>query len=67
VKVYDTLRFLFDDGANFEGHHYAFHVWGAEFDAIFRRVSGSGSRLLTDPRAVRFAAGTVRVHPRQAQ
>ena len=38
VKVNDTLSFLFDDGANFERHHYAFHVSDAKFDAIFRRV-----------------------------
>lgn len=42
VKVNDTLTFLFDDDANFESHHYAFHVSDAEFDAIFERVRKAG-------------------------
>jgi catechol 2,3-dioxygenase-like lactoylglutathione lyase family enzyme len=42
VKVNDTLTFLFDDDANFESHHYAFHVPDADFDAIFRRVQEAG-------------------------
>jgi catechol 2,3-dioxygenase-like lactoylglutathione lyase family enzyme len=42
VKVNDTLTFLFDDGTNFESHHYAFHVSDAEFDAIFSRVQEAG-------------------------
>jgi catechol 2,3-dioxygenase-like lactoylglutathione lyase family enzyme len=39
VKVNDALTFLFsDETADFESHHYAFHVSDAEFDAIFQRV-----------------------------
>lgn len=42
VKINETLTFLFDDDSNFESHHYAFHVSGADFDAIFRRVQDAG-------------------------
>ena len=42
VKVNDGLTFLFDDDADFESHHYAFHVSDAEFDAIFDRVKEAG-------------------------
>lgn len=38
VRVNDTLTLLFDDGGEFESHHYAFHVSSAEFDAIFGRI-----------------------------
>jgi len=38
VNINETLTFLFDDDSDFESHHYAFHVSGADFDAIFRRV-----------------------------
>jgi catechol 2,3-dioxygenase-like lactoylglutathione lyase family enzyme len=42
VKINDTLTFLFDDDADFESHHYAFHVSDAEFESIFRRVKEAG-------------------------
>jgi hypothetical protein len=42
VKVNDTLTFLFDDGADFESHHFAFHVSDPEFDAVFHRVQEAG-------------------------
>src|ERR1700745_3280117 len=38
VRINDTLTLLFDDGEDFESHHYAFHVSDAEFDAIFGRI-----------------------------
>jgi catechol 2,3-dioxygenase-like lactoylglutathione lyase family enzyme len=38
VRINDTLTLLFDDGEEFESHHYAFHVSDAEFDAIFGRI-----------------------------
>ena len=43
VRVNSGLTFLFDDHQKgFEGHHYAFHVSDAEFDAIFGRVKAAG-------------------------
>ena len=53
VRVNDTLTFDFADqlepwgGPGFDpamgrGHHYAFHVSDAEFDAIFERVKARG-------------------------
>jgi catechol 2,3-dioxygenase-like lactoylglutathione lyase family enzyme len=38
VRINDTITLLFDDGEEFESHHYAFHVSDAEFDAIFGRI-----------------------------
>jgi hypothetical protein len=38
VRVNETLTLLFDEDASFDGHHYAFHVNDAEFDAIFERI-----------------------------
>jgi catechol 2,3-dioxygenase-like lactoylglutathione lyase family enzyme len=38
VRVNDTLTLDFDTDADFDRHHYAFSVSGAEFDAIFARV-----------------------------
>jgi catechol 2,3-dioxygenase-like lactoylglutathione lyase family enzyme len=40
VRVNETLTLLFDDDvdAAFEGHHYAFYVDDAEFDAVLQRV-----------------------------
>ena len=38
VKVNNTLTLLFDEEANPESHHYAFHVNNKEFDAILARV-----------------------------
>jgi hypothetical protein len=39
VRVNEMLTLLFDQETSFDSHHYAFHVSGAEFDAI-----SSGSR-----------------------
>jgi catechol 2,3-dioxygenase-like lactoylglutathione lyase family enzyme len=41
VRVNKTLTLLFGDDSKFESHHYAFHVSGREFDAIFKRVKKS--------------------------
>jgi catechol 2,3-dioxygenase-like lactoylglutathione lyase family enzyme len=38
IRVNKTLTLLFDDDANFESHHYAFHVTNREFEAILGRV-----------------------------
>ncbi len=44
VQINESLTFDFADdperkqGASVDGHHYAFHVSEAEFDAIFKRV-----------------------------
>ena len=38
VQVNKHLTLLFDDDADFDSHHLAFHVTDREFDAIFRRV-----------------------------
>ena len=42
MRVNETLTFLFDDDFSFKSHHYAFHVSGAEFDAILQRVQEAG-------------------------
>jgi len=42
VQVNATLTLLFDQEADFESHHYAFHVDEAEFDAILGRVREAG-------------------------
>jgi catechol 2,3-dioxygenase-like lactoylglutathione lyase family enzyme len=42
VRVNETLTLLFDEEADFESHHYAFHVSDAEFDAIFGRIRNAG-------------------------
>lgn len=51
VKVNDSLTLDFDDGENFERHHYAFKVAEAEFDAIFGRVRDEGIAYGSGPRA----------------
>jgi catechol 2,3-dioxygenase-like lactoylglutathione lyase family enzyme len=38
VRVNDTLTLDWDDADSFEGHHYAFHVTDADFDAILARL-----------------------------
>jgi hypothetical protein len=38
IRVNETLTLLFDQDTSFDSHHYAFHVSGAEFDAIFERI-----------------------------
>ena len=42
VRVNDRLTLDFDNTKEFEHHHYAFHVSGAEFDAIFGRIESEG-------------------------
>jgi catechol 2,3-dioxygenase-like lactoylglutathione lyase family enzyme len=55
VQVNKSLTLLFsDEDAEFESHHYAFHVNDREFDAILRRIKeaklafGSAPWSLTD-------------------
>lgn len=38
LRVNKTFTLLFDDAAEFEPHHYAFHVGKSRFDAILRRI-----------------------------
>jgi catechol 2,3-dioxygenase-like lactoylglutathione lyase family enzyme len=49
VRVNETLTLDFDDAANFDIHHYAFHVSDREFDAIFKRVQEAGIPFGSDP------------------
>lgn len=49
VKVNATLTLDFDDAANFDSHHYAFHVDDTEFDAILQRVRAAGIPYGSDP------------------
>jgi len=42
VRVNETLTLDFDTDENFQAHHYAFKVSGAEFDQIFDRVQSTG-------------------------
>ncbi|MHB8576346.1 MAG: VOC family protein, partial [Dehalococcoidia bacterium] len=51
VRVNDTLTLDFDTAANFERHHYAFHVSEAEFDSIFGRVKAAGGAYGSEPNA----------------
>jgi catechol 2,3-dioxygenase-like lactoylglutathione lyase family enzyme len=49
VHVNATLTLLFDQAADFESHHYAFHVDDAEFDAILGRVKAAEIRYGSAP------------------
>jgi catechol 2,3-dioxygenase-like lactoylglutathione lyase family enzyme len=49
VKINDALTFDFDNRDTFEGHHYAFHITDAEFDAILERVKAAGRRWGSGP------------------
>jgi catechol 2,3-dioxygenase-like lactoylglutathione lyase family enzyme len=42
VQINESLTFDFADEPAVQGHHYAFHVSDAEFEAIFERVKGRG-------------------------
>jgi catechol 2,3-dioxygenase-like lactoylglutathione lyase family enzyme len=42
VHVNETLTVLFSEDTSFDGHHYAFHVSDAEFDAILGRIKKTG-------------------------
>ena len=51
VQVNDALTLDFDEQREvLEGHHYAFHITDAEFDAIFARVKAAGLRYGSGPR-----------------
>ncbi|MBW4615843.1 MAG: VOC family protein [Desmonostoc vinosum HA7617-LM4] len=49
VHVNDKLTFDFANTAEFESHHYAFHVSDEEFDTIFARVKEAGLEYSSDP------------------
>jgi catechol 2,3-dioxygenase-like lactoylglutathione lyase family enzyme len=49
VHVNDTLTLLFDQEADFDSHHLAFHVDGGAFDAILGRVKAAGLRYGSTP------------------
>jgi catechol 2,3-dioxygenase-like lactoylglutathione lyase family enzyme len=49
VHVNERLTLDFDDAANFDIRHYAFHVGDPEFDAIFDRVQAAGIPFGSDP------------------
>jgi catechol 2,3-dioxygenase-like lactoylglutathione lyase family enzyme len=42
VQINESLTFDFADEPAVQGHHYAFHISDAEFEAIFERVKGRG-------------------------
>jgi catechol 2,3-dioxygenase-like lactoylglutathione lyase family enzyme len=50
VQVNDSLTLDFEDEADpIQGHHYAFHVGEAEFEAIFGRVRTKGVPYGSEP------------------
>jgi catechol 2,3-dioxygenase-like lactoylglutathione lyase family enzyme len=50
VQVNESLTLDFADESDpFEGHHYAFHVGEAEFEAIFGRVKSRGVAYGSEP------------------
>jgi catechol 2,3-dioxygenase-like lactoylglutathione lyase family enzyme len=49
VQVNETLTLDFADAAQFEPHHYAFHVDDAEFAAILARVQAAGIPFGSEP------------------
>ena len=49
VRVNETLTLDFDTDADFDSHHYTFHVSDPEFDAIFKRVQEAGILFGSDP------------------
>ena len=51
VQLNDTLTLDFDDGEEFESHHYAFKVSEAEFDAMFGRIREEGITYGSGPRS----------------
>ncbi len=42
VQVNESLTFDFADESEPQGHHYAFHISEAEFEAIYGRVNAKG-------------------------
>jgi hypothetical protein len=53
IRVNETLTLLFDQDTSFDSHHYAFHVGGAEFDAIFERIKKAGLSYGSAPWSLR--------------
>lgn len=51
VEVNDRLTVDFDDGREFEHHHYAFKVSEEDFDAIFGRIREEGIPYGSGPRS----------------
>lgn len=51
VRVNDALTLDFDDGEDFDSHHYAFKVGDGEFDAIFARLKDEGVAYGSGPNA----------------
>ncbi|HEX9127307.1 MAG TPA: VOC family protein [Methylomirabilota bacterium] len=49
VYVNETLTLDFDSRDRFDSHHYCFRVSDAEFDAIFGRLTASGTRYRSQP------------------
>jgi hypothetical protein len=61
VRINDALTLDFSDDPDFGGgfgHHYAFHVSDAEFDAIFRRVKARGHCVWQRARTATPTAGS---------
>jgi catechol 2,3-dioxygenase-like lactoylglutathione lyase family enzyme len=53
VRVNDTLTLDFAEAkGTIAGQHYAFHVSGAEFDAILQRVKSAGLAFGSGPRSL---------------
>lgn len=61
VRVNEQLTLDFDVRETFEGHHYAFKVSDAEFDAIFGRLKAEGVRYGSLP----FSQDDMRINQRQ--
>jgi catechol 2,3-dioxygenase-like lactoylglutathione lyase family enzyme len=49
VRVNESLTLDFDNREGFEGHHYAFYIGDAEFDAILKRVKDAGRTFGSGP------------------
>ncbi len=49
VYVNEALTLDFAARDKFDSHHYCFRVSDAEFDAIFGRVAGSGTKYRSQP------------------
>lgn len=49
VYVNDTLTLDFARRDRFDSHHYCFRVSDAEFDAIFGRVTATGTKYRSQP------------------
>ena len=63
VRVNRSMTLPFDEAAEFESHHYAFHVGNREFDAILARIQrakiafGSAPWSLDDGKLNRWNGG----------